>query len=184
MIYIHLFIEFFRIGLFSFGGGYAMIPLISNVITTNQWMTAGEFTNIISIAEMTPGPIAVNTATYVGFKVGGTFGSVCATTGVAMPSLLIILFISKFFFTYKEHPIMKNVFKGIRPVIAGLILSSAIIIGKSVLFEHDTLSFSGFHYITFFITVGLFTLTFLKKLHPILLILIGGVLGLITGFIF
>lgn len=184
MIYIHLFIEFFRIGLFSFGGGYAMIPLISNVITTNQWMTAGEFTQIISIAEMTPGPIAVNTATYVGYKVAGTFGSICATTGVAMPSLLLILFISKFFFKYKEHPLMKNLFKGIRPVIAGLILSSAIIIGKSVLFEHGTLSMSGFHYTTFFITILLFILAFMKKMHPILLILIGGVIGMLSGMIF
>lgn len=181
MIYLKLFIEFFRIGLFSFGGGYAMIPLISDVIVKNSWMIQEEFTQIIGIAEMTPGPIAVNSATFVGHKVAGIGGSVSATLGVAMPSLLLILFVSKIFFKYSDHRITQSIFKGIRPVIAGLILSSAIVVGKNVLFtEHLTLN--SFQVETFVITLILFIIAMVKKVHPIFLIVLGGLLGYLSMY--
>lgn len=183
MIYLKLFYEFFKIGLFSFGGGYAMIPLISNVITRNGWMTPDEFTQIISIAEMTPGPIAVNSATFVGHKIAGIAGSVSATLGVAMPSLLLILFISKLFFKYSEHRITQSIFKGIRPVIAGLILASALTIGRSVLFSHGSLTIETFKVETFIIMLMIFFIAIVKKMHPVFLILIGGALGYVTLYL-
>src|SRR5690606_18104282 len=121
-----LFITFFKIGIFSFGGGYAMIPFIEKEIQAPNWLTSAEFVDIIAIAEMTPGPVSINSATFVGFKTAGFFGGLSATLGVAMPSLLLILLISQFFFKYREHPVNKAIFYGIRPVVAGLILSASI----------------------------------------------------------
>lgn len=178
MIYIQLFYEFFKIGLFSFGGGYAMIPLISDVLQKNAWLSYDEVIQIIGIAEMTPGPIAVNSATFVGFKIAGIFGSVAATLGVAMPSLLLILFISKIFFKYSDHEITKHIFIGIRPIIAGLILASALLIGKTTLFTDH-----GFNIETFGIMIIIILITLRKKIHPILLIGLSGVLGYLTLFI-
>jgi len=177
MILIDLFISFFRIGLFSFGGGYAMIPLISDVITKKGWLIQEEFVQIIGIAEMTPGPIAVNAATFVGYKTAGVWGSVFATLGVAMPSLLLILFISGIFFKYNDHPITKHIFIGIRPVIAGLILSSALIIAKSTILVGGHVEGSSFNFETFIITITILIIALMKKIHPIILICIAGLLG-------
>ncbi len=180
MIYIELFLSFFKIGLFSFGGGYAMIPLISSVITDKGWLLQNEFMQIIGIAEMTPGPIAVNAATFVGYKTAGILGSVAATSGVAMPSLLIILFISKLFFKYSEHALMKSIFKGIRPVVAGLILSSAILIAKEAILPETHNTEITVNYETLLITVVILIIALRKKIHPILLISFSALLGLIT----
>lgn len=180
MIYLELFFSFFKIGLFSFGGGYAMIPLISTEILKNGWLLESEFIQILGIAEMTPGPIAVNSATFVGFKTAGIFGAFSATLGVALPSLLIILFISSFFFKNSKHPLMKLVFKGIRPVIAGLILSAAIVIGKSTLIHKTINGGSIVNYKTIIIMVIILGLALKTKIHPIVLIIISGVLGFAT----
>lgn len=180
MIYLQLFFEFFRIGLFSFGGGYAMIPLISDIIIKNQWMVQSEFTQIIGISQMTPGPIAVNSATFVGYKVAGVLGSVFATLGVSMPSLLLILLISNLFFKYSDHHITQSIFKGIRPVIAGLIIASALIVGKSVIFQEEAISLQTINIETLLITMTIFFIAISKKRHPIILILIGATLGLIS----
>jgi len=178
MIYLDLFISFFRIGLFSFGGGYAMIPLISDVITKKGWLMPQEFIQIIGIAEMTPGPIAVNSATFVGYKTAGVLGSISATAGVAMPSLLLILFVSGFFFKYSDHPIMKHVFIGIRPVVAGLILASALVMARTtILSSHSP---GGFNFETFIITIVILIIALRRKLHPIILITIAGILGYFT----
>jgi|LGVE01.1.fsa_nt_gb chromate transporter len=182
MIYLELFIAFFKIGLFSFGGGYAMIPLISDVITKNGWLLQEEFVQIIGIAEMTPGPIAVNAATFVGYKTAGILGSLSATVGVAMPSLLLILFVSGFFFKYSDHPIMKHVFLGIRPVVAGLILASAFVMAKTTILapSHGAV---GFNFDTFIITIVILFIALRRKLHPIILISIAGVLGYFTSLL-
>lgn len=178
MIYLELFAEFFKIGLFSFGGGYAMIPLISDVMLKKGWLIQEEIIQIIGIAEMTPGPIAVNSATFVGYKVSGILGSVSATLGVAMPSLLLILFISKLFFKYSDHEITRHIFIGIRPIIAGLILASALVIGRTTLLLEE-----GFNYETFGIMLIILFIALRKKIHPILLIGLSGVLGFLTIFI-
>jgi len=102
MIYLKLLFTFFKIGLFSFGGGYAMIPMIEKEIEANKWLTSDEFVDIIAISEMTPGPISVNSATFVGYKTAGIFGGMFATLGVALPSLILILIISHFFLSLKN----------------------------------------------------------------------------------
>lgn len=184
-IYIELIVTFFKIGAFSFGGGYAMIPLIQKEIENHGWMTATEFFDIISIAEMTPGPIAVNSATFVGYKTAGFWGGILATVGVALPSLLLILLVSQIFFKYQYHPTNKMIFYGIRPVIVGLISTAAITVSQTAFFNHEVLV-SGVgdlvHYLNFG-SIGIFVLAFIGmwkfKLHPILTIVLSGVLGVI-----
>jgi len=181
MIYLELFLSFFKIGLFSFGGGYAMIPLISNEIVKHGWLVDSEFIKIIGIAQMTPGPIAVNAATFVGFNTAGLLGALVATLGVAMPSILIILFISKLFFKHNQHPLVKSIFKYVRPIIAGLILASAIMIGRVTLFiVGDSINF---HVETILIMLVILVIYLKKQMHPILLITIAGVLGYLTIFL-
>lgn len=176
MIYLELFLSFFKIGLFSFGGGYAMIPLISDIIVKNGWIAESEFIRIIGIAEMTPGPIAVNSATFIGYNIAGILGSFVGTLGVALPSLLIILGISKFVFKYINHPTTIRIFKGIKPVISGLIFSAAIIITKTTLF-HKEISVKAFQYEILIIVGILYLINRKFKLHPILLILVAAFLG-------
>lgn len=189
MIYIKLFLSFFKIGLFSFGGGYAMIPLIEKEIEGNSWLSPSEFVDIIAIAEMTPGPIAVNSATFVGYKVTGFFGGIVATMGVAMPSLILAIFISKLFFKYQEHPLNTSIFYGIRPVIAALIMSAAIFVGKTcILSKEISLEFSklltgGMISVidipSLFILIIMLIALIKYKVHPIIGILGSGVLGII-----
>lgn len=181
MIYLELFISFFKIGLFSFGGGYAMIPLISDEIITHGWLLESEFIKILGIAEMTPGPIAVNSATFVGYSTAGVLGAACATLGVAMPSILIILLISGFFFKHNQHPLVKSVFKYIRPIVAGLIFVSVLTIGRATLIlkDHGT-GDKGIRFETVFIMIILLFIYLKKKPHPILLIGFAGGLGALT----
>jgi chromate transporter len=132
-ILIELFLCFFRIGLFSFGGGYAMIPLIQSEIIRHNWLSEAQFADIIAIAEMTPGPIAVNSATYVGYSSAGVWGSLVSTTGVTLPSFLLVLLIARFYSRVQSHPINTMVFYGLRPVVVGLIVSAGLFIGKTAL---------------------------------------------------
>ena len=111
MIFLRLFTTFFKIGLFSFGGGYAMLPLIQHeVVSMNKWLEHKEFIHIIAISQATPGPIAINTATYVGFKVASVTGAAFATLGVTMPSVIIILIMAKFFFKFRNNKYMEQIF--------------------------------------------------------------------------
>lgn len=165
-----LFITFFRIGMFSFGGGYAMLPLMeSEVIDIRGWLTNAEFIDIIAISEMTPGPIAVNSATFLGYRVSGTLGSVVATIGVVLPSVIVMLTILIFMNKVKNSRYRDWIFKGIRPVILGLIAAAAV-----------SLSFSSFIDIkSIIIAIGIFYLVAVKKINPILAIIIAGGLGVL-----
>ncbi len=171
MIFFDLFFAFFKIGLFSFGGGYAMIPLISEEIANHGWMNEAEFLRIIGIAEMTPGSIAINAATFIGFQTAGLPGALVASLGVLLPSLLIILFISAFFFKYSRHPLMKKIFSGIRPVVTGLIFSAGLLIAKEVIFEIRTL----------IVFLALLVLIKFVKIHPIMLIVLAAGGGVIVN---
>lgn len=130
MIYLELFITFFKIGLFTFGGGYAMISLIQNeVVINNAWIDATTFTDIVAISQMTPGPIGINSATYVGYAVTeNVFGSLIATFAVTLPSFIIILIIARLYQQFKESQWVEATLKGIKPVVIGLIASAAIIL--------------------------------------------------------
>lgn len=193
MIYLILLFTFFKIGLFSFGGGYAMIPMIEREITSHGWLTAAEFIDILAIAEMTPGPISINSATFIGFKTGGVIGSIFATLGVALPSLIIILLISRFFFKYFNHPIKDSIFYGVRPVIAGLIFSASIFVAKTSLLKQEVYGEFSWDMLAQpmkiinlgSIFVFLLSLFFLIKfkLHPIVIILISGFIGIILYYV-
>ena len=192
MIYIKLLLTFFKIGLFSFGGGSAMIPMFEReIIEANGWIDSKEFVDIIAISEMTPGPIAVNSATYVGYKAAGLFGGLFATVGVILPSLILILIISHFFFKFKEHPKVKSIFNGIRPVIAGLIFGAAVFVAKTSIFNGELSSllsskFNPLQYINW-TSLLIFGATFFclwkYKWHPILVIALSGTVGVILFYL-
>ena len=127
MIFIQLFFTFFKIGLFGFGGGYAMISMIQGeVVEQHQWIASAEFTDIVAISQSTPGAISINCATYVGYEVGGILGSIIATISVCLPSFILIISFYQIAKRFKNNKISKNIIKFLRPVIVGLIASAVI----------------------------------------------------------
>lgn len=183
MIFILLFYTFLKIGLFGFGGGYAMLSLIQGeVVNHYQWLTTTQFTDIVAISQMTPGPIGINSATYVGYtavvnagysETVGIIGSIIATTAVVLPSFLLMLFITRFFVKYQHHPIVENIFKGLRPAVVGLLAAAALLLMNQENFGTDKFQI--------IVSIGLFLLTFIAshiyKVNPILLIVICGIIG-------
>lgn len=170
-LYLKLFITFFKIGLFSFGGGYAMLPLIKQeVVINNTWLTISEFTDIIAISQVTPGPIAINSATYIGYTAtNSSLGSLLATLGVSLPSFIIMMIISIFFVKFKDNKYVDYAFKGIRPTVIGLIASAALLlINKSIFIDFKSI----------ILFLGVFIAS-LKKMDPILLIAIVAIIGII-----
>lgn len=131
---LKLFLVFFRIGLFSFGGGYVMLPLIYKEIQTLSLIPVQEFSDIVAISQMTPGPIAVNAATYIGYKSAAFTGAASATIGVALPSFMIILLIDSFFTKFKENITVKKIISGIRPATVGMIASAVIFFAETSIF--------------------------------------------------
>lgn len=132
-MYFKMFWTFFKIGAFTIGGGYAMIPLIQEeVVEKNGWLDTDEFMDILAIAEVTPGPVAVNTSTYVGYKLKGVKGSLLCTLGTILPSFLIILSIVTFLWQYRQNEVIDKIFLGIRPAVAALIFSAVYKLGKNM----------------------------------------------------
>ena len=181
MIYFKLFWTFFKIGAFTFGGGYAMLPLIQSEVLKNGWISPDELLNFIAVSESTPGPFAINIATYVGITLSGFWGAISSTLGVVLPSFLIILCVARFFEKFSENHIIKGVMSGLKPAVIGLILSAVLSVGKTVLFPSG-FSLSADFYISLCIFIISAVLIF-KKLHPIYIILISAVLGILLKFI-
>lgn len=185
LLFLNLFYSFFKIGLFGFGGGYAMISLIQGeVVNRHHWLTSGQFTDIVAISQMTPGPIGINSATYVGYtslvNAGyghgwGVLGSVTATFAVVLPSFILMLIISKFLMKYKNHPIVESVFMGLRPAVVGLLAAAALLLLTEENFGTPDQSWQ------FYISIFLFIFTFIGsrvyKMNPIFLICVCGVAG-------
>ena len=171
MILIKIFLEFFKIGLFTFGGGYAMIPLIEKeIVNKYHWLTMEQFTDLIAISEMTPGPIAVNSATFVGYRVAKFWGAVISTLGVVLPSFLIIWAIATVFFQFQNNPTVQAAFKGLRPAVLGLIIVAALSVGKvSILSGYKSL----------IIVLGTIIALSIFKIHPILVLLISAIVGIV-----
>ncbi len=175
MIYLQLFWVFFKIGLFGFGGGYTMVSMIRmEVVDDYQWMSAGEYADLLAISQMTPGPISINTATFVGFTQGGILGSILATFALCLPSIILMAFVVALFFKHKESPYIKKPMELMTPVVAGLIISAAILMC-------DKDSFSSI--LSFVIFGGTVVAHYFFKVNPILLIIVSGVLGWIWGII-
>ena len=188
MIYFKLFLTFLEIGAVSFGGGYGMISLVREKVITNGWLTDGEFLNMIAVAESTPGPIAVNMATFVGSTQGGVLGSALATLGVILPAFIIMLIIASLIKNLLKYKGVQAVLGGIRPAVVGLIVATA---STMILSTVIGVSASGFslsipdmvkNVVIFAAVVGaaaLYKKLRKKKISPILLIVFSGVLGLI-----
>ena len=186
VIYLKLFWTFFKIGLFGFGGGYGMISLIHNdVVEKQHWISNSEFTDIVAVSQMTPGPIGINSATYVGYKAienaGMTrtqaiCGSLLTSFSVMLPSFILMLLISAFFMRYKNHPSVQTVLKWLRPVVVGMLVAAVMLL----LNEENLGSFST-DKLQFFVSIGLFILAFVAtcfwKVGPIKVILIAGLFG-------
>lgn len=172
MIYMQLFFTFFIVGLFTFGGGYAMLSLIQNEVVVNHaWITAQEFTDMVAISQMTPGPIGINSATYVGYAVtGNIFGSIVATFAVTLPSFIIILSICRIYARFKESNIFASLMKTLRPVVIGMIGAAAgILVTKDNFID----------WTSWILFVGAFIASQWLKMNPILVIILGGVIGYI-----
>ena len=180
MLYLQLFYTFFKIGLFGFGGGYAMLSMIQGeVVARHGWLTSQEFTDIVAISQMTPGPIGINSATYVGFTAtGSVWGSIIATLAVVLPSFILMLAISKFFLKYQKHPVVEAVFSGLRPAVVGLLASAAL-----VLMNAENFSSPKEDMYSFIISCLIFLVAFIGtrkyKINPILMIVACGIAGLI-----
>ena len=188
-IYFILFIEFFKIGLFTFGGGYAMIPLIRQVVLEYGWMTEDSFTNFIGVCESTPGPIAVNMATYVGSTTGGFLGSICATLGVVLPSMIIIILILTLLKNLIKNKHFQNALNGIKPVVLGLIFSTGLILLiKAIGYNFSTKDFTfDWKSFTILCVITLFYLLYQKLLkkkpNTIFLIIFSAILGILISII-
>ncbi|MBP7402428.1 MAG: chromate transporter [Clostridia bacterium] len=134
MILLELFWRFFQIGLFSFGGGYAVLPLIrQHLVDITGWITLQEFTDVVAISQMTPGPIALNAATFVGVRIEGVVGGIVATAGCITPSCIIVLLLARYFFKYRDLHFMQSVLRGLRPAVAAMITAAAVSIVSSAL---------------------------------------------------
>lgn len=184
-----LFIVFFKIGLLTFGGGYAMIPMIEAEALSRGWITEEMLYNFLAISESTPGSFAVNISTFVGNNVGGILGSIAATLGVILPSFIIILIIFQFYKKFITNKYVKYVLFGLRAVVVGLILGVAINLVSTQFINNvnDTLSFNYVNFIVFgilFLSQVLYKFIFKRKMNPIILILLSAIIGLVTfGFI-
>ncbi len=175
MIYLELFLTFFKIGAFTFGGGYAMLPLVQEAVLSNRWLGLEEVINFIAVSESTPGPFAINMATYVGNQMGGVFGAFCATLGVVLPSFIIILVVAKCFDKFKNSHSVKGIMSGLKPAVVGLIASAVLSIGKTVFVTSDV-----------YVSAAIFLVSLilaLKKVHPIIIICLSAVAGIIFGII-
>ncbi len=194
MIFIELFLTFFKIGAFTFGGGYAMLPLMQQEVLKNAWMSEEQLLNFIAVAESTPGPVAINMATYIGMESGasamggnvlfGLLGSMCATVGVVLPSFIVIMLVAKFYEKYKNSFIVNNSLRGLRPTVVGLIAAAIISLGMGVFFPAGfaltAINFS------FACSVAIFAIVVylaFKKVSPIALIGISALLGVIAGYV-
>jgi len=178
MIYLELFYVFFLVGLFSFGGAYAAIPLIQDAVVGRGWITSVEFFNMIAVAESTPGPIAVNTATYVGFKMEGLFGAAVATFGLCTPAFILAVLVSSFLRTEKGKRFMKRILKGIKPVVIGLIFSAAWVVGKDSFFNGNVIG-SEINFLSILLAVGAFVWMRKCKWSPLWMIAFAAVFGII-----
>lgn len=187
MIYLELFLTFFMIGAFTFGGGYAMLPLIQEQVALRWGDVISEETivNFIAVSESTPGPFAVNMATYIGSEMGGLLGSACATLGVILPSFIVILIVAKCYEKFKESAIVKGCMTGLKPAVVGLIGGAILSVLVSVFFPAGV-SLAALQTPAFYLSAGIFAVMLvlaLKKVHPIVIIVLSAAAGIGIGYL-
>ncbi|NLV36730.1 MAG: chromate transporter [Clostridiaceae bacterium] len=183
MIYLQLFLSFFWVGLLSFGGGYAALPLIQEqVIELNSWLTPTEFMDVLTISQMTPGPIAINASTFVGTKIAGVPGAIIATLGCITPSCIIVLILATLYYRFKGLDMVQGIIKGLRPAVVALIASAGLSILLTALFNKNAfpVQLSDFNWIAAIIFAATLFLIRRFKLNPIYAMLIAGVAGVVV----
>lgn len=188
MIYFELFYTFFLIGLFTFGGGYAMIPMIQDQVVGKGWMSDGQLTDFIAISETTPGPFAINISTFVGSQVKGPLGALCSTTGVILPSFIIIIIVALILSKFLNNRFVKGALNGVKPVVIALIASTAIIFFlKMALYQGNALYSQSIVFnragVALLLVLSIFCFIYFKvqkkSLNPILLLLLSAALGVV-----
>ena len=178
MIFLQFFFSFLQIGLFSFGGGYAAMPLIQGqVVTLHGWLTISEFTDLITISQMTPGPIAVNSATFVGLKIAGIPGAVVATAGCILPSCIIVTILARLYLKYRNLDLMQGVLKSLRPAVVAMIASAGILILKNAFWgSGESMSLTGTEW-SMVVIFGICVLLLRKtKMNPVWVMVLAGVI--------
>lgn len=191
MIYLRLFLEFFKTGLFSVGGGMATLPFLYRMSDSTGWFTHAQLADMIAVSESTPGPIGVNMATYVGFSTAGIPGAIVATIGLVTPSVIIILIIAKILAAFRQNKYVDAAFYGLRPCSLGLIAAAGLLVVKIALFDFDLFAQSGnfidiFNFKAIILAAVLIVLTRFvkqtKKLHPVVFILGSALVGAVFEF--
>ena len=183
MIYLELFFTFLMIGAFTFGGGYAMLPLIQEEVAAKGWIDSAALVDFVAVSESTPGPFAINMATYVGSEMGGFFGAVCATLGVVIPSFVVILIVAKCYDQFRQSKVVKGCMSGLKPAVVGLIGGAIVSVAITVFFPAGwtTAVFASLKtYLALGISAVMLVLS-LKKVHPIAIVCISAVLGILFG---
>ncbi|NLM04559.1 MAG: chromate transporter [Clostridiales bacterium] len=187
MIYFILFIEFFKIGLFSIGGGLATLPFLYDLINKYGWITSEELVDMLAISESTPGPIGINTATFVGYKTVGPLGGLIATLGIVTPAIIVMTIIAHYFMKFNEEPLVRAGFNGIRPAVVGLIAAAGYEVFKISLLNipayvssNNLLELFSLKALGLFV-IMLFGILKFKK-HPILYIVLAGLIGIIFKY--
>lgn len=185
MIYLQLFLSFLQIGMFSFGGGYAAMPLIQGqVVQTHQWMTMSEFTDLITISQMTPGPIAVNSATFVGIRIAGIPGALAATLGCILPSCIIVTILARLYLRYRKMDMLQGVLGTLRPAVVALIASAGVSILITAFWGSEgTVQFviTRWHLVAIFLIC--FWLILKKKKNPILVMVLAGIMNVVWNLL-
>ena len=187
MIYLRLFLEFFKTGLFSFGGGLATIPFLYEMAERTGWFTSSQLTDMIAISESTPGPVGINMATFAGYTVAGVPGGILATTGLIAPSVIIILIIARILVKFQENRLVNSAFSGLRPASVGLISAAGFQVMKLSLLHLDRWALTKelvdlFHWKAILLAVVIFFLVRKFKGHPILYLVGSAVIGMIFKF--
>lgn len=181
MIYLELFWSFFQIGLFSIGGGYASMPLIQNqIVDIKHWLTLGEFADVITISQMTPGPIGVNSATFVGIQVAGTFGAIAATLGCILPSCIIVLTLAYIYYKFKNLSILQGILNGLRPAVVAMIASAGLTLTILAVWNGQAISGKLNTIDLLSIVIFLVSIIVLRKykVNPIYVMIASGIVGL------
>ena len=185
MIYLQLFLSFFQIGLFSFGGGYAAMPLIQGqVVTAHNWLSMTEFTDLITISQMTPGPIAINSATFVGIKIAGIPGALVATAGCILPSCIIVTMIAGLYLKYRKVAVLQGILNSLRPAVVAMIASAGISILITAFWgSSEVISLTGTNWIMVLIFILCVVLLQKFRMNPVWVMVLAGVINTAVSLI-
>lgn len=186
MLFLDVFFTFFKIGLFTFGGGYAMLPLIQAEVAAHSWMDQESLVNFVAVSESTPGPFAINVSTYVGMELGGLPCALCATLGVVLPSFIVILIVARCYQAFQKSRVVIGVMSGLKPAVVGMIGSAVVSVAATVLFPAGV-SLAAMTDPAFWMGLAIFALALYlllkKKKHPVLIIAVSAALGIAAGYL-